>query len=125
LPQPLGSYSHVCRVKAQQLIFVAGQLSVDENGNVVGKNDLKAQMRQVFKNLGKALAAAGADFSHVTKFTTFLVHSQDLPLFHELRKEIFAEIYPNGNYPPNTLLIIDRLVQQDFLIEVEAIAALP
>jgi len=123
LAKPLGAYSHVARVKASELLFIAGQLAVNEAGELVGKGDFRAQMRQVFDNLGRALEAEGLGFASVAKFTTFLVHSQDIEGFMAVRQELFAKLYPNGKYPPNTLLIVDRLVGEQFLIEVEAIAA--
>jgi enamine deaminase RidA (YjgF/YER057c/UK114 family) len=72
---------------------------------------------------GRALLSEGLGFTNVTKFTAFLVHSQDVEGFMAVRKELFAKIYPGGQYPPNTLVMVDRLVGEQFLIEVEAIAA--
>ena len=123
LPKPLGAYSHIARVKGSELLFIAGQLAVNEAGELVGKGDFAAQMRQVFDNLGRALGSEGLGFANVTKFTTYLVHSQDIEGFMAVRNELFARIYPGGEYPPNTLLMVDRLVGEQFLIEVEAIAA--
>ncbi len=123
LANPLGAYSHVSRAKASELVFFAGQLAVNAAGELVGKGDFAAQTRQVFDNLGRALRAEGLDFADVVKFTTFLVHSQDVESFMAVRKELFAKLYPSGQYPPNTLLMIDRLVGEQFLIEVEAVAA--
>jgi enamine deaminase RidA (YjgF/YER057c/UK114 family) len=124
LPKPLGAYSHIARAKASELLFIAGQLAVNEAGELVGKGDFAAQMRQVFDNLGRALGSEGLGFDSVTKFTTYLVHSQDIESFMAVRKELFTTIYPGGQYPPNTLLMVDRLVGEQFLIEVEVIAAL-
>jgi enamine deaminase RidA (YjgF/YER057c/UK114 family) len=124
LPKPLGAYSHIARTKASELLFIAGQLAVNEAGELVGKGDFAAQMRQVFDNLGRALGSEGLGFASVTKFTTYLVHSQDIESFMAVRKELFTTIYPGGQYPPNTLLMVDRLVGEQFLIEVEVIAAL-
>ncbi len=123
LAKPLGAYSHVSRAKASELVFIAGQLAVNAAGELVGKGDFAAQTRQVFDNLGRALLTEGLDFADVVKFTTFLVHSQDVESFMAVRKELFAKLYPSGQYPPNTLLMIDRLVGEQFLIEVEAVAA--
>jgi enamine deaminase RidA (YjgF/YER057c/UK114 family) len=123
LAKPLGAYSHIARARATELLFIAGQVAVNEAGELVGKGDFAAQMRQVFDNLGRALGGEGLGFANVTKFTTYLVHSQDIEGFMAVRKELFARIYPGGQYPPNTLLIVDRLVGEQFLIEVEAIAA--
>ena len=122
LPKPLGAYSHIARAKALELVFIAGQVAVNEGGELVGKGDFGAQMCQVFDNLGRALRSEGLDFANVTKFTTYLVHSQDIEEFMAVRKELFARIYSGGQYPPNTLLMVDRLVGEQFLIEVEAVA---
>ena len=123
LAKPLGAYSHVARARTSELVFIAGQVAVNEVGELVGKGDFGAQMRQVFDNLGRALLSEGLGYADVTKFTTFLVHSQDIEGFMTVRKELFPKLYPSGQYPPNTLLVIDRLVGEQFLIEVEAIAA--
>jgi enamine deaminase RidA (YjgF/YER057c/UK114 family) len=124
LAKPLGDYTHVSRVKASEFLHIAGQVGVDVNGQLVGKGDFAAQMRQVFENLRAALASAGADFTNVVKFTTFVVHSQDIEAFMAVRRQLFPTLFPSGAYPPNTLLIVDRLVQEPFLIEIEAVAAL-
>jgi enamine deaminase RidA (YjgF/YER057c/UK114 family) len=122
LAKPLGAYSHVAKARGFELLFIAGQLAIGEAGELVGKGDFAAQTRQVFINLGRALEAEGLGFDSVAKFTTYLVHSQDLETFMVIRKELFAKIYPGGQYPPNTLLMVDRLVGEQFLIEIEAIA---
>jgi enamine deaminase RidA (YjgF/YER057c/UK114 family) len=80
-------------------------------------------MEQVFKNLGYILESAGTSFNNVAKFTTFLTRSQDLSTFYEKRAEIFADIYPDGHYPTNTLLVVEKLAREEWLIEIEAIAA--
>ena len=121
LGPPLGLYSHVSR-HASGLIFVAGQLAVDTDGNVVG-TDLASQMRQVFHNLQQALVAANASLEDVLKFTTFLTTRDDIPSFVATRKTLFEELFPRAVYPPNTLLVVAGLVKPEFLIEVEAIAA--
>ncbi len=118
-----GLYSHVGTAD-KKLLFVAGQLSVAPDGRVVGKNDFEAQFRQVFKNLEDVLNGVGGDFNNVVKFTTFMVRSQDIEAFMELRAELFPKIFKGPLYPPNTLLVIDRLVKEDFLFELEAIVSL-
>jgi enamine deaminase RidA (YjgF/YER057c/UK114 family) len=123
LAKPLGAYSHVARARTSELVFIAGQVAVNEAGELVGKGDFGVQMRQVFDNLGRALRSEGLSFTNVTKFTTFLVHSQDIEEFMTVRKKLFPKLYPSGQYPPNTLLVVDRLVGEHFLIEVEGIAA--
>ena len=123
--KPLGLYSHVVTVRPGRLAFIAGQVAVDEAGNTVGAGDLPAQTRQVFQNLERVLESVGATFDNVVKFTTYIVRSQRVEEFVEGRKDVFSRIFPDGDYPPNTLLFIDRLVHEDLVIEIEAVAALP
>jgi enamine deaminase RidA (YjgF/YER057c/UK114 family) len=78
----------------------------------------------VFAQIEKALQSAGAGWGSVAQFTTYLVHSQDIPRFMQWRLREFPRMFPDGVYPPNTLLVIDRLVQEQFLIEVQTVAAL-
>ncbi len=124
LGKPLGQYSHVTRVKANEFLFIAGMLSADKGGNIVGVDDFDAQCAQVFANLEAALKSAGAGWGNVVQFTTYLVHSQDIPKFMTYRLREFPKMFTNGIYPPNTLLMVDRLVQEPFLVEVQTIAAL-
>ena len=124
LGPPLGQYSHVTRVQASEFLFIAGMLPVNKAGESVGKGDFDAQARQIFENIGSALDSAQASFEHIVQFTTYLVHSHYIPNFMQFRLREFPKLFPNGNYPPNTLLIIDRLVQEEFMLEVQAIAAL-
>lgn len=116
-----GLYSHVGRVSEGPLLFVAGQLSVAADGSVTGKDDFAAQFRQVFANLGDLLEGVGSDFNDVIKFTTYLVDAQHIARFMELRAALFPKLFRGSLYPPNTLLVINRLVKEEFLIEVEAV----
>lgn len=124
LAKPLGQYSHITRVKASEYIFIAGQVSADKDGKLVGADDFDAQCVQTFANIEVALRSCGAGWGNVVQFYTFLVHSQDIPKFMKYRLREFPKLFPNGAYPPNTLLMVDRLVQEPFLIEVQATAAL-
>jgi enamine deaminase RidA (YjgF/YER057c/UK114 family) len=116
LGQPLGQYSHVTRVKAGEFLFIAGMLAPGES--------FDAQCSGVFAQIAEALKSAGADWSNVVQFTTYLVHSQDIPKFMQWRLREFPRMFPDGRYPPNTLLVIDRLVQEQFVVEVQTVAAL-
>jgi len=117
LGKPLGQYSHMARVKnAQETLYIAGMLAPGE--------DFDAQCTGVFRQIEAALRSAGAGWGNVAQFTTYLVHSQDIPRFMAWRLREFPKMFPDGKYPPNTLLIIDRLVGEQFLIEVQTIAAL-
>ena len=122
--KPAGLYNHAISVSPGQLLFIAGQVAIDENNQLIGEGDFNAQMEQVFKNLGCILESAGTSFENVVKFTTYLTRSQDLSAFYEKRAQIFAELYSNGRYPTNTLVVIDQLAREEWLVEVEAIAAI-
>jgi enamine deaminase RidA (YjgF/YER057c/UK114 family) len=124
LGKPLGQYSHLTRVKASEFLFIAGQVGVDRDGKAVGADDFDAPCVQTFANIEAAPESAGAGWSNVVQFTTYLVHPQDIPKFMKFRLREFPKMFPNGAYPPNTLLMIDRLVQEQLLIEVQPIAAL-
>src|SRR5712671_2179443 len=123
LGPPMGQYSHVTRVRASELLFIAGMLSGDAAGNVIGEGEFEVQTAQVFRNIEAALKSAGASWANVVQFTTYLVHSQDIPKFMEFRLREFPKMFPGGKYPPNTLLMVDRLVKEAFLVEVQTIAA--
>ena len=116
LGKPLGQYSHMTRVKASEYLFIAGMLAPGDS--------FDAQCSGVFAQIETALKSAGAGWGNVAQFTTYLVHSQDIPKFMQWRLREFPKMFPDGKYPPNTLLIIDRLVQEQFLVEVQTVAAL-
>jgi enamine deaminase RidA (YjgF/YER057c/UK114 family) len=124
LGKPMGQYSQIARVRASETLYIAGQLAADSAGNIVGADDFDAQCAQVFANIGAALASCGADWSNVVQFTTYLVHSQDIAKFMQFRLREFPRMFVNGAYPPNTLLMVDRLVKEPFLVEVQTVAAL-
>ncbi len=124
LGRPLGQYSQITRVRASEFLFIAGQVAVDKSGAVIGADDFDAQCVQTFANIEAALKSQGAGFANVVEFTTYLVHSQDIPKFMKFRQREFPRMFAGGAYPPNTLLMIDRLVGEQFLIEVQTVAAL-
>jgi enamine deaminase RidA (YjgF/YER057c/UK114 family) len=113
--KPVGPYSHVARVKSDETLYIAGMLSPGDG--------FDAQCSGVFAQIEQALKSEGAGWRNVVQFTTFLVHSQDIAKFYKWREREFPKMFPDGKYPPNTLLIIDRLVQEQFLIEIQTIAA--
>src|SRR5690606_9492201 len=96
LGAPLGQYTHVTRVKANEFLFIAGMLSGDPEGNIVGEGDFDAQAKQVFSNISAALESAGATWGNVVQFTPYLVRSQDIPTLMEFRKREFPKMFPNG-----------------------------
>jgi enamine deaminase RidA (YjgF/YER057c/UK114 family) len=125
LGKPQGQYSHVARVKgASELVFIAGQIATDRAGNLVGADDFDAQCAQVYTNIETALKAVGGGWGNVVQFTTYIVHSQDIPKLRAFRQREFSRFFPNGAYPPNTLLVVDRLASESYLLEIQAMAAL-
>ena len=115
LGKPLGQYSHLTRVRnAAETLYIAGMLAPGD--------DFDAQCSGVFRQIETALKSAGAGWGNVVQFTTYLVHSQDIPKFMAWRLREFPKLFPGGKYPPNTLLIIDRLVGEQYLVEVQTIA---
>ncbi|MFD1507237.1 RidA family protein [Georgenia yuyongxinii] len=118
LGTPLGPYSHVSR--AGDTVYVAGQVGVAPDGELAGE-DVMAQTRQAFANIRMALESEGMGLENIARLTTYLVDADDIAPFYEVRAQIFPELFPNGKYPPNTLLVIERLVKPEFRIEIDAI----
>ena len=115
LSEPISHYSDA--VRAGNTIFVSGQASLDQNGNVVGRGDVVAQARQVLDNMGRVLAAAGAFFEDVVKVTVYLANRDDREKVNQVRKEYFKD-----NKPASTLIEISRFAIEGMLIEIEAVA---
>jgi len=112
-----GLYSHA--VVAGNFMFISGQVALDENEKVVGK-DIETQTEQVMKNLQKILEEENATFDNIVKIRVNLVNLADRPGFHKVRKKYFKD-----NLPASTLVIVSSLIDKDLLVEVEAIAYLP
>ena len=125
LSKPLGLYSQVCAVQCSNLIFLAGQVSVDKKGALVGENDITAQVTQIYQNITDALGSANAKFENIVQFTTYIVGADNIPAFLEKRNSIVTNIYPSRDFPPSTLLVVAGLADPGYLAEVTAIAALP
>jgi len=121
LPPPVG-YSHVAKVKGT-LVYVAGQVSSDASGKLVGEGNLEAQAEQVFKNLKLAVEAAGGTMADIVKMNVYLVAEVDqaeIPKFRAVRDRYINTAKP----PASTLAVITRLARPGWLIEIEAVAAL-
>lgn len=120
LPPPT-TYSQVVVASGGKMVFVAGQEPEDEQGNLVGRGDLAVQARQVFANVGRALAAAGARPEQVTRITIFVVdyRRENLPAIEAGRVALFGE-----HKPADTLVGVAALSSPEFLIEVDAIAVI-
>src|SRR2546422_10069059 len=110
-------YSHVVAVEGRRLIFIAGQLARDRDGNVVGKGDMRAQIRQVGENIKAALQAAGATLNDLVKTTTYVTDIEEFFKHVDVRMEYFGAALPTS-----TTVEVRKLAHADFLVEVEAIA---
>lgn len=120
---PAGTYSHVARVPAgASLVVIAGQVGIGPDGTL--EHDFDGQCTQVFANLEAALKAAGAGWANVIQTMSFLTRREDLAAFREWRTREFARLFPDGRYPPSTLLIVSGLASEEMLLEVQAIAAI-
>jgi 2-iminobutanoate/2-iminopropanoate deaminase len=109
-------YSHVVVVEGQRTIFISGQLARDRHGNVVGKSDMRAQLRQVGENIQAALEAAGATLDNLVKTTAYVTDIEEYFKHIDIRMEYFRAL------STSTTVEVRRLAHPDFLVEVEAIA---
>jgi enamine deaminase RidA (YjgF/YER057c/UK114 family) len=122
LSQP-GAYTHTVIVEeATKLVYVSGQVSYAQDGTVVGKGDMRAQSEQVFANVTSALKAAGAAWGDVVKLNGYMVDmsAQSVSAYREVRTRFLKP----AQFPASTLVGVTRLVHEDLLLEVEAVAAL-
>jgi enamine deaminase RidA (YjgF/YER057c/UK114 family) len=121
MAKPTAGYSQVAVVNAGKIVYIAGQVALDRAGNLVGKDDFRAQVQQIFENLKAAVEAAGGDFHSVIKLNYYCAESVDpaqVPAIREIRDK-----YVNtANPPASTFVVVKRLVGPEWLIEVEAVA---
>ena len=124
LGQPLGMYSHGVATPASELVVVAGQVGINGAGRLAGP-DVASQTRQALENIRAVLASAGCALRDVIRFQTFLTRAEDIEGFMQARREIFPRYFADGTYPPNTLVVVSRLVRPELLVEIEAMAVKP
>ena len=118
MPKSVG-YSQVATVTGGTIVFISGQVALDRFGNVVGREDFRAQVRQVFENLAAAIAAAGGTFHDVVKLNSYVLDlsPSHLAAFREVRDK-----YVNVQKPPaSTAVQVPRLFRPEFLVEIEAL----
>lgn len=124
LGEPLGLYSHGMAAPGGELVVVAGQVGINGAGRLAGA-DVGSQTKQALENVRTVLAAAGCTMRDVIRFQTFLTRVEDIDGFMQARREVFPKYFADGTYPPNTLLVISRLVRPELLVEIEAMAIKP
>jgi reactive intermediate/imine deaminase len=118
---PSPGYSQAAEVRPGRIIYVAGQVSMDRSGKLVGEGDMRAQAQQTFENLKAALEASGAKFENVVKLNYYVLDVSQLPAVREVRDKFVN----TANPPASTAVEVKRLFREGFLIEVEAVAAMP
>jgi len=118
LHQPTG-YAHVVEVRPGRLGYISGQVALNKAGELVGEGDIVAQARQVFENVKSALAALNASFADVIKLTFYAVDASRLAEIREVRNQYVS------TPPASTFVVVKALARPEFLIEIEAVAALP
>jgi enamine deaminase RidA (YjgF/YER057c/UK114 family) len=119
---PTIGWTHVVTATSGKTVYISGQVSVNERGEVIGKGDLRAQTVQTFENLKHALAAAGATFRDVVKSNLYVVglKPEHVPILREVRSRYFSAQQP----PASTLVGVQALVGPDWLIEIEVVAVM-
>ena len=115
LPWP---YSH--GVKVGSMLFIAGQVALDEELRIVGPGDAEAQARQTWKNIQKVVEAAGGKITDVVRVTTYVAELADVEAIHKVRREFF----PDGDYPVATVVQAAKLGLPGLLLETEAFAVI-
>jgi 2-iminobutanoate/2-iminopropanoate deaminase len=124
LPAPVGLYSHVSVAPKARVAFIAGQLAVGPDGEMVGVGDIDAQIERCFRNIELVLKSLGGGWSNLAKMTTYVTTPEAIGDFYRVRETLYREFFPTEKYPPNTLLVVSRLVRPEFLVEIEGVAVL-
>lgn len=120
VPVPVANYSQVARVELPggALLFLSGQVALDADGNLVGEGDVGKQVECIFDNMRLILEANGGSLGDVAKLTFFFTDLGHRQVVGEVRDRYF------GHPPPaSTAVQISRLVRPEWLIEIEAVAA--
>ena len=121
MAKPTVGYSQVAEVGEGKIVYIAGQVALDKSGNLVGKDDFRAQVQQVFENVKAAVEASGGDFHNVIKLNYYCVASVD-PAQMAVVREVRDKYVNTANPPTSTFVYVSRLVRPEWLIEVEAVA---
>lgn len=121
---PAGQYSHAAIVTRGRIAFIAGQVALDDDGELVGGEDAGAQFEQVINNLIQVVDGIGAKPADIAELRTFVVGTDSLPGFREGRERAYRRHFPDGLYPPNTLVVVSGLAQPELKVEVAATVSL-
>ena len=121
LMKPTAGYSQVAEISEGKVVYIAGQVALDKSGNLVGKDDFRAQVQQVFENLKSAVEAAGGNFTDVVKLNYYCAGNVDSGEMAAVR-EIRDKFVNTANPPTSTFVFVQRLVKPELLLEVDAVA---
>lgn len=121
---PLGMYSYGMVAPGGEVLVVAGQVGTAPDGRAA-EGDVVAQTKQALANIRMVVEGAGFRLRDVVRLQTFLTRADDIPGFIKARSEVYPQYFPDHVYPPNTLLVVSRLVRPELLVEIEAMAVRP
>ena len=124
IAKPAAGYSHVAEVTGGKLVYIAGQVALDRSGNLVGKDDFRAQVQQVFENIKAAVEATGGDTHSIIKLNYYCAEKVD-PAQTPVVREIRDKYVDTANPPTSTFVVVSRLVRPEWLIEVDVVAVVP
>lgn len=113
-------YNHAV-IRSGQPLFLTGQVAWDSDGRVVGTGDIDAQARQIWTNIGAALAGLGVGPDAVVKLTTYALSRDAIPALHRAREAFFA----GHDLPASTFIVVAGLADADLLAEVDVTLMLP
>lgn len=121
---PGNGYAHVVTASGR-LAFISGQVAVDEHGKLIGQGDLAAQTRQCMRNLENVLTQLGASWADVVRFNWYMVDAAEVQVVRDVRDEFVRPVLGDRPNPASSLIQVAGLVRPEFLIEVDAVAAIP
>ena len=124
MAKPTAGYSQVAEVTGGKIVYIAGQVALDRSGNLVGKDDFRAQVQQTFENLKAAVEAAGGNTHDIIKLNYYCAASVD-PTQTPVVREIRDKYVNTANPPTSTFVVVSRLVRPEWLIEIDAVAVVP
>ena len=121
---PGTGYSHAV-VASGKLAFIAGQVAMDATGTLVGANDLRTQATQALSNIERILAALGADWGHVVRLGWYVLDAAQIQVIRDAREAVLRPVLGDQPNPASTLVQVSSLFRPEFLVEVDAVVALP
>ena len=119
LSKPVGVFSHAVKAEGKEFLFISGLTARDINGNIVGKGDMRVQTKQILENMKIILEEAEASFDQIVKVTVYVTDLKYFKEIHEVRAQYFKK-----DFPASTLVQVSRLVNEDCMIEIDAVAVL-